>query len=283
MWQGCFHPFPVSAQRGLLQGCPASPCLLNAMMVVWARFVLLQEPRAAITLFLDDRTIRKRGAQSVDTVVNAMNAGTEAGAVLGLELHPDKLASFASQKHLQQQLMLQQDIVGKPTEQFLLLGIQYNLGNLNACVDHTTITDVVQERCRKIRIAARQVGVRKLLLQQLVISLFAWTGAFHHYFSKVVVQWTSLIEAAIWGRKPPPGRSRFLFWNSIGSPRLHPDFVLLFEATRTEWNRRCRLACGLSAPGRPGPRWKAVQQKWRWTVDDHGNWRTPDGRRGGYL
>ena len=27
MWQGCFHPFPGFARRGLLQGCPASPCL----------------------------------------------------------------------------------------------------------------------------------------------------------------------------------------------------------------------------------------------------------------
>ena len=90
-------------------------------------------------------------------------------------------------------------------------------------------------------------------------NVFAATGAFC-LDGQVVVQWTSLTEAAIWGRKPPPGRIRFLFWNSIGSPRLHPDFVLLFEATQAEWNRRCRLACGLSAPGRPEPRWKAVQQ-----------------------
>ena len=99
--------------------------------------------RAPITIYLDDRAIWKKGAQSVDTV---LNAGAEADTVLGLELHPDKLASFATHKHLQQQLMLQQDIVGKTAKQFVLLGIQYSLDNLNACVDHLAITGVVQER-----------------------------------------------------------------------------------------------------------------------------------------
>ena len=47
----------------------------------------------------------EKGGQSVDTVVNAMNAAAEADAVLGLELHPEKLASFATRKHLQQQLI----------------------------------------------------------------------------------------------------------------------------------------------------------------------------------
>lgn len=111
-------------------------------MVVWARFVLLQEPCAYYDILGRSRYLGK-GAQSVDTV---LNAGAEADTVLGLELHPDKLASFATHKHLQQQLMLQQDIVGKTAKQFVLLGIQYSLDNLNACVDHLAITGVVQER-----------------------------------------------------------------------------------------------------------------------------------------
>ena len=41
-WQGSYHPHPVFAQRGLLQGCPASPALLNALMTVWVRFVKRQ-------------------------------------------------------------------------------------------------------------------------------------------------------------------------------------------------------------------------------------------------
>ena len=100
--------------------------------------------RAPITIYLDDRTIWTKGAQSVDTV---LNAGAEADTVLGLELHPDKLSSFATHKHLQQQLMLKQDIVGKPAKQLTCaFRHSYNLDNLNACVDHLAITGVVQER-----------------------------------------------------------------------------------------------------------------------------------------
>jgi len=98
--------------------------------------------------------------------------------VLGLELHPDKLASFATHKHLQQQLMLQQDIVGKPAKQFVLLGIQYNLDNLNACVDHLAITGVVQER-RSVAENSHpcQTGwSEKKCFCSNWCFLFAWTG-----------------------------------------------------------------------------------------------------------
>ena len=85
-----------------------------------------------------------------------------------------------------------------------------------------------------------------------------------------------MIETALWGRRAPPGRSRLLFWNSLGSARLHPMFALQFTAARAEWNRQCRRAQGLPAATSPAPRWKAVLKDWKWRLDD-GLWHTPAG------
>ena len=51
-WQGSYHPHPVIAQRGLLQGCPASPALLNALMTVWVRFVKRAGTKDFLWLFI---------------------------------------------------------------------------------------------------------------------------------------------------------------------------------------------------------------------------------------
>ena len=209
---------------------------MNALMVVWVRVVQRQEPRASLSVYLDDRTIWKRGLNSIQIVANAMRVGAEVDAVLGFELHPDKLASFTTRSNLLPQLVLHQSTVGEPSNKFSLLGIQYNLERAGVCVDGEPISRIISQRCRRIRVAARHLGTRKALLRQLVIPLFAWTGAFHHYHGDVLWQWTMLIENAIWGRKAPPGRSRFLFWNSLGEPHLHPCFVLHWVAAKLKLN-----------------------------------------------
>ena len=276
-WQGCFSPHPIVSRRGLLQGCPASPALMNALMVVWVRVVQRQEPRASLSVYLDDRTIWKRGLNGIQIVANAMRVGAEVDAVLGFELHPDKLASFTTRSHLLPQLALHQGTVGEPSNKFSLLGIQYNLERAGVCVDGEPISRIISQRCRRIRVAARHLGTRKALLRQLVIPLFAWTGAFHHYHGDVLWQWTMLIENAIWGRKAPPGRSRLLFWNSLGEPHLHPCFVLHWVAAKAEWYRQCKQAIFMPAPCIPGNRWQAVLKAWNWRVNN-GLWCTTVGK-----
>ena len=275
-WQGSFHPHPVLARRGLLQGCPASPALLNALMTVWVRFVKREEPRISLAIYLDDRTLWKKGRQSLEVVVNAMTAGAKADAILGFELHPDKLASFATKPQLVAKVRKETNLLGVPADTFTLLGIQYNLARPSACVDAESVTGSIQHRCLKTRLAAQHLGTRIAMVQQLVISLFAWTGAFHHFSARTVRTWATMIETALWGRKAPSGRSRLLFWNSLGSARLHPMFALQFTAVRAEWNRQCRCAQGLPAATSPAPRWNAVLKDWKWRVDD-GLWHTPVG------
>ena len=216
------------------------------------------------------------GASCYQVVINAMTAGAQADAILGFELHPDKLASFATKPHLVAKVRKKKDLVGVPADTFTLLGIQYNLSRPSSCVDADIVSDNIQRRCLKIRLAAQHLGTRIALVHKLVISLFAWSGAFHHFSARTIRTWTSMIETALWGRRAPPGRSRLLFWNSLGSARLHPMFALQFTAARAEWNRQCRRAQGLPAATSPAPRWKAVLKDWKWRLDD-GLWHTPAG------
>eukprot|EP00435_Cladocopium_sp_Y103_P050304 s881_g15.t1 len=53
MVQGCVHPQPVVAQRGLLQGCPFSPMLAGALMNFWLATVCQDNVNGQV--FLDDR------------------------------------------------------------------------------------------------------------------------------------------------------------------------------------------------------------------------------------
>ena len=52
-----FLPRSVGAGASLLQGCPFSPLLLNAMMHIWSRRVQTQVDNIGMGIFLDDRTL----------------------------------------------------------------------------------------------------------------------------------------------------------------------------------------------------------------------------------
>ena len=102
----------------------------------------------------------KQGCQSFEVVINAMTAGAQADAILGFELHPDKLASFATKPHLVAKVRKKKDLVGVPADTFTLLGIQYNLSRPSSCVDADIVSDNIQRRCLKIRLAAQHLGTR---------------------------------------------------------------------------------------------------------------------------
>ena len=117
------------------------------------------------------------------------------------------------------------------------------------CVDAASLTQVIRERTRKIRLAARSLFARRILLRQLVVSLFAWTGSWHRYTKAVLNHWSMLIETEVWGKQPASRRSRFLFWNSLGTPEIHPLFALQFATIRAEWRRQCRSGRQARAQG----------------------------------
>ena len=54
---GAVFPRPVRATRGLLQGCPTSPALLNCTMTLWVIHTRLAASSVRLGVYLDDRTL----------------------------------------------------------------------------------------------------------------------------------------------------------------------------------------------------------------------------------
>ena len=86
---GAVHPQPVRATRGLLQGCPASPCLLNATMALWVCTVSHRAPAVRLAVYLDDRTLWQTGTTDLAPLQAAATASQEVDAATGMTLHPD--------------------------------------------------------------------------------------------------------------------------------------------------------------------------------------------------
>ena len=226
--------------------------------------------KSEVPFFLDDRTLWSVGAKAITVVTDAMEAGSFIDSCLGWQLHPHKTSCFTTKKSMLAGLQQVESVLGSPSSTFTLLGIHYNLFRQGMCVDAASLTQVIRERTRKIRLAARSLFARRILLRQLVVSLFAWTGSWHRYTKAVLNHWSMLIETAVWGKQPASGRSRFLFWNSLGTPEIHPLFALQFATIRAEWRRQCRLKCGEPVVGKRGPRVDSVLQAWNWSISSDG-------------
>ena len=237
---GVFASSPVGAGASLLQGCPFSPLLLNAMMGIWSKYVQTQVDNVGMGIFLDDRTLWTRGRGAVLRLESAARAGAFADAMLGFELHPGKLESFACTVEQRDALMEHADVLGIPQSDFVLLGIPYRLAGHQA-FDAKDVTKALRERGRRIRRVAVHTTTRARLAGLLMISKFRFRSPWTRFARAAVRDWTSQVEAAVWGGPLATGRSAFLLWTFVGVD-LHPDFA-------TTWARRAGAtgsSCGLS-------------------------------------
>ena len=275
-WQGAFHPTPIAPSMGLLQGCPFSPLLLNGVCSLWVRVVKAAEPRASLAVYLDDRTVWRVGRQASQVVVTAARAGTTFDDFFGLRLHPEKLGSFASTAPEREALQAEALVVGAVKTQFVLLGVPYAFGT--TCLpDTAALTSTVKRRCDRVALAATSLPRRRALVQELVLSLFAWAGPWTHFKKADVDAWTRDVAHALWGHKPPLARSRLLLWHVVGRPSHHPAHALDWATARREW-----LRCSVPDAFRLGaatitPSWPVLQRKWGWTTAQDGSWITPVG------
>lgn len=269
---GTVHPTPVSPERGLLQGCPASPCLLNATMTLWVLHVALRAPSVHTGVYLDDRTLWTVGEASADPLCAAVRAGAEVDAAAGTLLHPDKLGCFALSPVLRRQLVPLSAELGPVTTSPRLLGIQYFFGGRALCAPSADIDHCVAHRCRKIAKAGRSLKLRRFLVVLLVVSLFRWTGPWHRYTAKATARWATQVEQALCGDRLAHGRSTLLLWGALGSPEAHPGFALHFEALRHAWR-----AAGTPVALLPCPRLQAALGFFSWTCPEPGVWSTPFG------
>ena len=244
---GVFAHKPVVAGASLLQGCPFSPLLLNSMMGIWCRYVQSQVPHISMGIFLDDRTLWTRGREAVHRLEQAAQAGMFADEMMGFELHPNKLESFACTVEQREALMEHADLIGIPQTDFVLLGVPYRLAGCQA-FDAKDTTRELKERGRRIRRVAVHTTTRARLASLLMISKFRFRSPWTRFAKATVRDWTAQVEAAVWGGPLATGRSAFLLWTFVGVD-LQPEFVIIATVLLKEW-----LRIGRGGLGRRGPR-----------------------------
>ena len=276
--RGHYAAQPIVSTCSVLQGCPASPALLNAMMTVWVHALRAHRPQVHLAIYLDDRTVWSKGAEAIRQVVDTMQYAQQIDAALGFKLHPDKLEAFATISSDHSRLANFQDCIGPVKTTFKLLGITYFVASRAQCSQDTVIRDTVVHRARKIRVVTKNLQLRKWLVNLLVISIFRWMGPWQRFPIKTLRSWGISIESAIWGRRPASGRSRYLFWTLIGGVDNHPQGALVVEALKAEWKRQTSLQCGFAAPARMTKLSKIALELVQWTVLRDNVWQTPYGQ-----
>ena len=275
--RNAFAKEPVQTNCSLLQGCPASPSLLNGLMTVWVKALAQLAPQVKVAIFLDDRTVWATGPDAAQHVLRAMQQAQPVDAALGFTLHPDKLESFATQIADKEFLQQNQAFVGPCQTSFKLLGIQYFVGSRKQCRNDEKLHKSLLERCRKIRIVTKNTELRKRLVQILVVSMLRWMGPWQRFPLKDLQTWASAVETSIWGSRIPSGRSRFLFWSCVAGMECHPKCAIDVETIKMKWRRQVCVKFNLPAPTSPTKQASKVLAEIKWTVLPNGVWSTPFG------
>eukprot|EP00435_Cladocopium_sp_Y103_P001287 s1514_g1.t1 len=276
--QNCVAQHPVFANVSILQGCPASPALLNALMTVWVAAMRTQLPTVKLALYLDDRTVWACDRSAAKHVLEAMVHSGPIDRALGFALHPDKLECFALRKCDRDFLNTYTSEVGPVKLSFKLLGIQYFIGSNVLCHQDSRLHQAILTRCRKIRMVTNNIQLRKLLVQMLVVSMLRWMGPWQRFRKDTLRGWATAIETAIWGHKTPPGRSKYLFWTIVANLRCYPACALDVEAILSEWRRQ--VAVMTDRPSLPSTPHRAAvaMQRLGWSTLSNHIWSTPFGQ-----
>ena len=276
--RNCVAPTPVTARRSVLQGCPASPALLNGLMTVWVNAIKVRVPSVRLAVYLDDRTIWATDRMAAANVHEAMLCAESLDEALGFALHPDKLESFALKAGDRQYLNDRALTVGPAKVSFKLLGIQYFVGSHFKCHKDHKLHKTLVSRCRKIRMVTRNLNMRRQLVHILVVAMLRWMGPWQRFHKGTLKGWARAIETAIWGYCTPPGRSGYLFWTAIAGLRCHLECALSTEAIMYEWRRQVNLFLGKCTVTRASPRAIDTFNLLHWKKLQNDVWQTPFGQ-----
>ena len=257
--RGSFAPGAVPHKASILQGCPASPLLLNTCMAVWLWTLRHRgQLSTSVAVYLDDRTVWARGPAAAQDVVAFATAVEPVDAALGFKTHQGKLESFATTPRLRSELGRSETKVGRPKDTFKLLGLQYAMGKTRACYPDQELLKVTKARCKRIRLAGAALAHRAMLVSLLVISTFSWLAPWVHFRKATVQKWAGQVEMAIWGGTSAPGRSAAVFWSGLARIWRHPEVAVCKAALLREWKR--------PAAGRVAPRTSQAFQDIGWTM-----------------
>jgi hypothetical protein len=282
-FRGAVHPDCIKPVRALLQGCPASALLLNAIMTVWVYHVKSKVPDVNLGAFLDDRTFWLVGdGPAITTLLHkAMGAGKYVDHCFGMEEHPAKRGIFTNHKSARAGLASLDTAGTGVTTNFELLGIYHECGPVPRPFVNTKAWAEGFRRLERIKYACHGVFKRQKMIRMLVLPKMLWGSAWQETPPKDLSRLRLAIERSI-RRKPGlciGSRSKLLMWGGSLGPGSCPYFYAANRALGCERRRQTRIVRGspvikLLAKGHP---LKRVLRDWQWIQRSETSYETADG------
>jgi len=195
--EGCTTKTSITPTVSILQEGPEALLVLSALTTVWVR--ASQPHKVDFAVCVDDRALWSTRKTAISDLCGAVETGRTIDAVFGWQLHPDKLASFASTRYGIGKLRRYQDILGAPTTTFELLGIKYAPVGKRVISDSSRIDAKVKPRLRRIRKLRTTVHKKKMLVRELVVPAISWQGPWTRPLESKLKEWQRAIELAVAG------------------------------------------------------------------------------------
>jgi hypothetical protein len=266
--QGAVDPVPIAPQKGLPQGDPASPLRLTVIMAAWVEYMKVKVPEIKVGAYLDDRVFWARGLLAGDLVMEALRANKLFEQAFSMVDNTKKRVIFASTKGARKALRAKAP-AAHIHDSVEVLGIMYGFVRGRATKNIGSVLGTADRRARRIGMAGGGVQQRRVMVQALLVSLFAWAGAWNTISKMQVQRINALIENALCG-KHIVGRSRYILWTAL-TPDFNISFAISWATMRlADW--RARRLCLGRAGAEPfaGDRLRDVLVQWGWTVGPSG-------------
>ena len=116
--------------------------------------------QAQSSTFVDDRTVWHTGREAPQELISTLTTAAAADRALALEIHPDKVASWATRPQHRAHLQQHQQVCGSVCDTFKLLGLRYRVGSDSGFIEGCGIQEVVARRARRICLAARSLFIQ---------------------------------------------------------------------------------------------------------------------------
>ena len=167
----------VRAENGVLQGCPASPLILAALMLVWVTIVRQAAPGIDLTVYLDDRTIWAPASQP-HLLKQALAAGDEVDSVLGWTLNKTKCQLAGGTSEERADIRLQHNYA-ETVDYIETLGLKFDLNDeAGTTYKGGDKTKRLNNLLNAISVISEVPDVRRIHVRSYILPALVWAGGF---------------------------------------------------------------------------------------------------------
>eukprot|EP00928_Gymnodinium_smaydae_P016465 TRINITY_DN16181_c0_g3_i1.p1 TRINITY_DN16181_c0_g3~~TRINITY_DN16181_c0_g3_i1.p1 ORF type:complete len:952 (+),score=29.07 TRINITY_DN16181_c0_g3_i1:889-3744(+) len=276
-----FHPL-----CGILQGCPFSPLLLNALMACWCHMLSdLRIPSVAFGAYLDDRLLWVANHPHPARLLRRMFDCTLVfDRAVGGVLNFAKSYPFVRTAYWRARLRTIFVELAKPVTSFAILGVRFNMLSPHSVTSRMVLLreSVMQATWTLKRIAlAVSVNRRPFFVQQLVLPRLLWAAPWNSLSLTMLTRLHRSLERTLLGAISP-GRSEALVWSLRIGAAFAPEFVMDLELVRfiVAWIRS-NVSVGIASASDlsilSATRLGACCARWHWLPVSNHCFRTPLG------